>query len=568
MAIRVPSRTRLEKYGYVERGDGSGGPLDVGCPVLIAPADSSFELQEAVTFTWQAVDGATSYNFYLWASDAAEPTPINTTSLTYSTTLTFGITYRWRVTAVNDFGESSGCTYGLAFPSLPPGKSGYNEFDVAEGFINLEDDTYVVDDGAGSVTINIIRQGQTGAASCLYATADDTAIAPGDYTDTNGTATWANQVQGAFPVAIPIEPLDITTEWTSDILLAWVDETYDPRAELGTFEYKFDHFAAGDWYDNLADAKADLEAISGFSVPDLVIGWHRDSISQLEITTVSPMFEIAGADNEILVLHLNRHSGEFELGTQVVTLPAAGNICTTLAQGGISPGDDRFYWSGQYDNGTIYGGSALPGVWQFSEVVGPGPDYNPPVMAGPGASQNCTAYPDVFAYFPNITGYADSFIDVRRTPQGPLGIPGTEFPDWEHCPAHFTYDIATDTLYSKEPWVRTDGEFRWLALYEAEFGQVVREPMPPVRPVGHADDNEAFWTAARDAAVLAGTLSADVDTYDVQGDGDKDTYPRNAAYAWTREYKMPLRFTFSISDAVNAVIIEPDMATVWIVGDC
>ena len=164
-------------------------------------------------------------------------------------------------------------------------------------------------------------------------------------------------------------------------------------------------------------------------------------------------------------------------------------------------------------------------------------------------------------------GLADTQISVRRAPQSPV-IAGADFPDWEVCPDFYTQDPETLRIYSKAEYGKVFGSFRWLAKYEVVSGVVVHKPIGPVLEVGDPNDTEAFWTAARNAAVAAGTLDPSVVTYQANGNGAQTTYPRNETYAWYRSYKLPLRFTFGISNAVNANIIEPDTATIWIVGDC
>lgn len=104
MAIRVPSRTKQRRYGHVRIRDATA------CPLLIQP-ESDAELTASVNFSWGSVDGASEYNFYLWAAGNAEPEPVVLQGTEYAVDgLECGSTYRWKVTSVNADGlESSGC---------------------------------------------------------------------------------------------------------------------------------------------------------------------------------------------------------------------------------------------------------------------------------------------------------------------------------------------------------------------------------------------------------------------------------------------------------------------------
>ncbi|APV50802.1 hypothetical protein BWI17_14565 [Betaproteobacteria bacterium GR16-43] len=68
----------------------------------------------------------------------------------------------------------------------------------------LEFASYAVNEGAGSLTVNVFRTGASGAVSVNYGTADGTALAGQDYTATSGTLNWANGDTSTKSFTIPI----------------------------------------------------------------------------------------------------------------------------------------------------------------------------------------------------------------------------------------------------------------------------------------------------------------------------------------------------------------------------
>lgn len=77
------------------------------------------------------------------------------------------------------------------------------------GEVSFVEPYYVVTDDSPVVTVEIQRtNGTRGDASADYGTADDTAVAPDNYTETTGAASWANGESDIRPVHIPIHPLE------------------------------------------------------------------------------------------------------------------------------------------------------------------------------------------------------------------------------------------------------------------------------------------------------------------------------------------------------------------------
>lgn len=89
----------------------------------------------------------------------------------------------------------------------------YSSGPAAGGNLSLESSQYVVSEGAGSVTIRIVRTGgSTGVVSLDYATIDSTAVAGEDYIARSGTVTFADgQTSGSITIPIT-DDSDIETD--------------------------------------------------------------------------------------------------------------------------------------------------------------------------------------------------------------------------------------------------------------------------------------------------------------------------------------------------------------------
>lgn len=110
MAIRVPSRTKQRRYGYVRVPEVV--PEPPACPLLLSPSDGgTLETQTTATLEWGNVTGSI-YNIYIWATSDPEPaSPVDTTSLTEyaASSLSASTSYFWKITSVSNGLESVGC---------------------------------------------------------------------------------------------------------------------------------------------------------------------------------------------------------------------------------------------------------------------------------------------------------------------------------------------------------------------------------------------------------------------------------------------------------------------------
>ncbi|WP_461042274.1 CARDB domain-containing protein [Spirosoma harenae] len=74
----------------------------IGAPLNLTPFNQVVNVDAVAPFTWGAVDSATSYDLYIWKSTDTEPSqPIasNLAQISYTPTLDYGISYKWKVVA-------------------------------------------------------------------------------------------------------------------------------------------------------------------------------------------------------------------------------------------------------------------------------------------------------------------------------------------------------------------------------------------------------------------------------------------------------------------------------------
>ena len=80
-----------------------------------------------------------------------------------------------------------------------------NETPPTGGSLSFNAATFSGSENAGSIAIGVSRTGgSTGAISVQFATSDGTAAAPGDYSSTTGTLSWATGESGAKSFTVPV----------------------------------------------------------------------------------------------------------------------------------------------------------------------------------------------------------------------------------------------------------------------------------------------------------------------------------------------------------------------------
>ena len=96
------------------------------CPSLTSPTASQVVTTFKPTFTWVSSTAATSYDVYLGTSVASATLLANTTSTSYTTTVTLaaGTSYYWYVVAKNTTGSATGCSSGArVFTTMSQGST-------------------------------------------------------------------------------------------------------------------------------------------------------------------------------------------------------------------------------------------------------------------------------------------------------------------------------------------------------------------------------------------------------------------------------------------------------------
>ncbi|HKY19577.1 MAG TPA: fibronectin type III domain-containing protein [Vicinamibacterales bacterium] len=167
-----------------------------GCPGLQIPTEGSSVGEETSTILlWEDVDGATSYQVFVWEDGDPQPGVPTATTVdnTYEVTgLSLGTTYHWVVNSVNGSFVTSGCA------------SSTFSTDAAPAVIEWQSAAFTGDILGDEVTLYAIRSGNTGTtASADYSFTPGTALAGPDYVSTPGTVTF-NPGEVIKPVVVAL----------------------------------------------------------------------------------------------------------------------------------------------------------------------------------------------------------------------------------------------------------------------------------------------------------------------------------------------------------------------------
>lgn len=363
------------------------------------------------------------------------------------------------------------------------------------------------------------------------------------------------------------------TEYSNYVLYPWSTDGSDPRACKNDHEYSWNGGAWG----TEEEAKAAAAVELGVSSVGTLHGWSKGNASDGSTEVHPHVSGVTPGESEILFLHYNNY---VPVGGYFGSLPnPAGNPLTGYAQSPyyrgvavyneVGASGDDIWWNGvttpspDHDliepNGTFQGTNQRRlGVYRLGPYyfTAPGgvtwPDRIREIFEG-----NIVDIPSPGNQIYSSAVSLDTLIAVRRkirAPDEPC-FPKCDdaYPNYEF---DSTYCVIGEDAVKKNPWVLTSGNFKVLALYDTSGipSEVSVYPLNPTLPEGHPSYNdEAYWTAARNAAVLAGYSVPS--TYSSDGTGGDTTFPRLVTEAYVR-------------DAGSITFGNPWEAGIAQIGDC
>lgn len=311
-----------------------------------------------------------------------------------------------------------------------------------------------------------------------------------------------------------------SSDYSEAVMFPWVEDGDDPRACLNDHEYSFNAPSPtpDSAWGTLEEALAAATAYYGYE-PVYYAGWSSDSSNLHGFGS-----DVEAGDRTTLTLqYLFQEPVAIYPESDISDgHPPCGNMTYLLSLG--APTDAPILWGG--NSNQLDQAAGL--LWIKSDggldPTGPGDWY---------LANNCTDT----AYNPidNVRRCSTVYIFVRRklrTPDDPCAPRCTDaYPDYA---LDNTYCLIGSTAVKKGDWSPTSGSFKALATHTEASGEVTQYSVGPVLAEGDANyDDEAYWTAAYDAAVLAGTIPAGL-TYSSTGTGGVSTYPRTTSNAYTR----------------------------------
>lgn len=303
------------------------------------------------------------------------------------------------------------------------------------------------------------------------------------------------------------------TEYTTHALFPWVEDGDDPRACQNDHEYQWVSPPGEDAApirDNLEDALADAEAFYG-DPPVYYAGWSSDSTNLHGFgSTVE-----AGERLDLTLQYLFETPVMIYPETEISDgAPPCANLSHLLSLG--APVDTPILWGGRANQNT-----SIAGMYWIS--LNSLPTSNPGLWI---LANNCDLEDDGFYSARRCVSVYIRVRRVQREPDDPCAPRCTDpYPDYTEDP---TYCVIGSTAVKKNSWTPTSGTFKALSFYHTVTTTVAKYPLPPVLRDDHPDyNNEDFWTAAYDSAVLAGTIPAGL-TYNAAGTGGLLYFPHVA----------------------------------------
>ena len=348
-----------------------------------------------------------------------------------------------------------------------------------------------------------------------------------DVTDNSGrTSQWKFEVvaNGTFNSS------DVT-EYSNGVLYDWESGDADPRKFTTEDELtgdilqgnRHEYSAGGAFVDDFSTAMDQYEIARGFRPKDTIRGWSLNGNERADglYLTSNPVDES----------QLNLFVSFRDPVGIVEELPFTGPgiLCTAVDDFSRAAVDGRM-WLG------FGAGGEEEGTTQIFVVDSP---YDggalPPAPLNTVIASTCTGYdPSFLLWTESIGGLGLNFI-ARRQP----GAPNNPCNGRPSLPENPNYCVLTSGGIKKDQeWALSEipAGYKVLQSYEINGSSnlIDQLPLSPALLVGHEDDTEAYWTAAYEAAVIAGTAVAGK-TFDAQGDGNPlTTYPNLQDYAYLR----------------------------------
>lgn len=356
-------------------------------------------------------------------------------------------------------------------------------------------------------------------------------------------AIWADEV---------VEAEATETSYSNEVLFPWGSGEYSPATCANEHDYVRTGNEAGTWFPTLESAISDFESLLGFELGSGLLGWsYTMSGGAGDFTQysgyMSPYFDIVPGEREYLYLHFNTYKPDSGYFATSGDSTIVRQDCNGAAAMGLDAGDGLAWWTGVYaDDPTQHKvqadtANATVGLYRFHRRCDN--VLQDPIDSAHGETgvTVCWGYgltscggSDDFDDFPYLGYYPDRLITIRRVPRAP------DNPCFPRCtPAypllaeHADYCVIDGTIVRSASWTKDESTtYKMLSRYTVSSGDVVRYPRNPALPAGHANyADEAFWTAAYNAAVEAGELPAGL-AYDATGNGGIDTYPRTQSFGY------------------------------------
>lgn len=295
------------------------------------------------------------------------------------------------------------------------------------------------------------------------------------------------------------------TDRRTSVLFPWF-QGHDPRACLNDHEYEREPGGGGPggWHSSIDDAISDAVA-AGFDPAQFAVylGWSK--VSDWDLDVVSP--SVIPGETEILRLHFNSmQPPSFSAGTS--DPPGTPTACAHATAAGITRNGPRIWIKGT-DNGHS------PGIFRLKDWPGGAPSYDP----GEVTVNNCTDYMPSDLHYPILSYIPDGIIYVRRAIRAP------DDPCFPRCSDPFPSDpnddnyclIGGSPVYAGGYSLQT-GTFKVLQKYATFSGGsisavsnstlVTKYPVGPILPsTDPSYSDSSYWTAAYNAAVLAGLMA-------------------------------------------------------------